>query len=303
MRILLQPVTLALVVFCCLVLPSKNFYGAEPVLLEELKLSNESKYCCGIPPPSFMTFCLAYGLQDFPVDPRLIVSGDVVLGCDQAIPPGEGGFIDYTQGSEDFSAFVANLANGANDQIGACELSLGAGGARTVPGQCGIGPEHSMLGRKPRNPDLKGRRPVDFIRLAVNKVELGFEPETEGWIFARWDVVWQFWSGTPRYDGGGERSAIDSLLTFSNPLVGTTRLPADSTQFDITVFYGPSIVPESFEATIDNEPLQVFNPVPNSSETVTIPLLPGRNNVRLKVSGDVDGRARTDTDRFTFIVR
>lgn len=303
MRRPFQPIALAVVVFCCLLLPSKNSYSADPVLLDEWKLSNEAGFCCGIPPPSFMTFCLVYGFQDFPVDATLLISADIVLGCDQAFPPGESGFIDYTQSDDDFSAFVAKLTNGANDQIGACELSLGAGGARTAPSQCGIGPEHAILGRRPRNPDLKGRRPVDFIRLVVNKVELGFEPETEGWTFARWDAVWQFWSGTPRYPGGGERLPIDGLLTFSNPLVGTTKLPADSTQFDITVFYGAFIIPESFEATIDNEPLQVFNPVPNTSETVTIPLLPGRNTLRLKVSGDIDGRTRTDTDRFTFIVR
>ena len=58
-------------------------------MIDELAIVvSENQICCGNPPPSFMAFCLLYGFQDFPVDARLLVSGDVVLGWDQAFPPG-----------------------------------------------------------------------------------------------------------------------------------------------------------------------------------------------------------------------
>ena len=121
----------------------------------------------------------------------------------------------YSQSSAGFTEFVAKLTNGSNDLLATCQLSLGAGGARTVPSQCGEGPEHGILQRRQINPDLKGRTTVDFVRLVVNKVEVGLHSEFAGWTFARYDVVWQFWSGMPRFEGRGERPPIDRLLTFA----------------------------------------------------------------------------------------
>jgi len=248
-----------------------------------------------------MAFCVIYGFQDFPAELVPFVTGELVLGCADALAAGEPGFVDFDQTRSPFNDLRARLRNGESDIIWSCALSVDGNGNRTNPGQCGGGPEWAMLGRSKRRPDLENsRRSINFIRLVVNKVSVSTNANMNS---AEWNVVWQFWSGTPRYLGGGEQADIDGFLSFAHPLEKTIKLPADSSAFNVTLFYGPSIVPQSFRATINDQPIAGFTPVANTSETVSVPLLPGRNMLRLSVDGLTNGTTKTDRDRFVFIVQ
>jgi hypothetical protein len=53
----------------------------------------------------------------------------------------------------------------------------------------------------------------------------------------------------------------------------------------------------------NKDPFIGFHPLPNTSETVTIPLTPGRNSLKLEVKGLNDkGNTAKDMDELTFKV-
>jgi VCBS repeat-containing protein len=104
--------------------------------------------------------------------------------------------------------------------------------------------------------------------------------------------------------GGGGRDDVDAFLAYVNPLEKSTDLPAGTASFDVTIIYGPTIDPVTFEASLNKEPFDGFKPVAGTSQTVTIPLSPGRNTLVLKVDGvRSDERTATDRDRLVFIVK
>jgi len=108
----------------------------------------------------------------------------------------------------------------------------------------------------------------------------------------------------PLFDGGGQRPPdVNAFLRYANPLQARTDLPAGTTTFDVVIYYGDTIDPATFQATLNGAPLGGFTPIPGTHETVTIPLGPGRNVLLLEVQGvRNDGRTATDRDRLTFIV-
>lgn len=107
------------------------------------------------------------------------------------------------------------------------------------------------------------------------------------------------------YPGPGQRPAdVNAFLQYASPLDARTELPAGTTSYEVHVFYGATIDPATFQATLNDAPFGGFTPVPGGNEVVAIPLSPGRNVLVLEVQGTrLDGRSATDRDRLTFVVR
>jgi hypothetical protein len=103
--------------------------------------------------------------------------------------------------------------------------------------------------------------------------------------------------------GGGQSAAVNAFLTYASPASTSTSLPAGSTAFVVAIYYGPTTVPGTFEATLNGVPFGGFAHVPGGKQRVTVPLVPGRNVLVLRVSGTLaTGRTATETDRLVFQV-
>jgi hypothetical protein len=175
--------------------------------------------------------------------PPASISGDIVLGCDVPFSPNQISYRDFdVSNSAGFTALASALTNGIDDTLWACSVASDADGSITAPSGCSGGPESTTIDGSNRGVDLNGST-VGFVRLLVNKVVVGSRDvgfgNTEN--FAGWDVVWQFWSGVPLVSGGGQRSDVDDFLMYANPLQNDITLPAGSTSFTVTVFYGATI--------------------------------------------------------------
>jgi hypothetical protein len=109
------------------------------------------------------------------------------------------------------------------------------------------------------------------------------------------------------FNGGGQSSAVNALLTYDAPLNATTELPAGLFYFDMIVWTDPaadlstlSIEVNGFDYTsmyrdriIEEGPGMHF---------IRLDLGTGRNVVKLSVDGAPNGRRGTDTDRLVFKV-
>ncbi|MFC2172433.1 hypothetical protein ACFLU6_07350 [Acidobacteriota bacterium] len=247
-------------------------------------------------PPDTMAFAIGYDLSGHEWPNLGIHIGAAVL-----FPPGEPGrYAVYDAlNSPDFDDFVTRVTNGQDELMFKCGRAVDVNGDYTLPGTCSGGRESGYIDGASKGRDLTGAD-IDFIRLHVNKLELSADP-TE--YAADWDVTWQFWSGSRHYSGGGQRTDVNGFLTYQNPLQNRISLPAESENYGVVITYGATIDLSTFSATLNGEPFYGFNPLPGISETVTLPLIPGRNVLLLTVEGvRTDGNTATDRDRFTFIV-
>jgi hypothetical protein len=105
------------------------------------------------------------------------------------------------------------------------------------------------------------------------------------------------------FPGGGQRTDVNEFLKYASPTTARTDLPAGTTSFPVHVFYGPTIEPGTFQATLDGTPIALFTPMPGTDETVAVPVGRGRNVLVLEVRGTrSDGHLATDRDRLTFVV-
>jgi hypothetical protein len=139
-----------------------------------------------------------------------------------------------------------------------------------------------------------------LVRLVVNKAQITVDGP---WQALEHDVLWQFWFGQPPSSGGAQRSDVDDFLTYTSPLKNTTYLPAGVTAFATQIHYGPAILAGTFRATLNGSPFAGFHPVAGTTETVSLPLVPGRNVLRLGVRGiRSDGRVAVDRDQLIFVV-
>ena len=103
--------------------------------------------------------------------------------------------------------------------------------------------------------------------------------------------------------GGGQNDDVDAFMAFASPPERKVDLPAGTTSYDVVIIYGPTIDPGTFTASLNKQPFDGFHPVPGTSETVTIPLSPGKNKLDLEVDGiRVDGKKATDKDKLEFRV-
>ncbi len=107
------------------------------------------------------------------------------------------------------------------------------------------------------------------------------------------------------FDGKGQRPFdVNTFLAYAGPMEAQTILPAGQTSYDIAIYYGKTILPGTFKATLNRVDITgSFHPKAGTSEIVTVTLQKGRNTLILSVDGvRDDGRRATDTDRLTFIV-
>jgi hypothetical protein len=96
---------------------------------------------------------------------------------------------------------------------------------------------------------------------------------------------------------------VNQFLQYASPREAQTHLGAGTTSFQVTIAYGATIDASTFRATLEGLPFAGFAPVPGTRQTVTVPLLRGRNVLRLQVDGvRSDGRTGSDQDMLTFVV-
>jgi hypothetical protein len=100
--------------------------------------------------------------------------------------------------------------------------------------------------------------------------------------------------------GEGER-----LLTYAYPVGPHTEVVAGQASVSLIVFYAPTIVRESFRATLEGRDVSPrFRPVPGGRDVVTMPLAPGTSTLALSVSAAMPGgQTRMQTDRLEFVRR
>lgn len=292
------PLSVAFALFS--IVPSATLYGQDPVLLGELNQPTLGYgYCCLI-------------AEDLAEAVALRVSYDptAFLGLDRTYLPGDIHYVDYdAANSPNWNAFVSKITNGIDEFIdgGVHAVRSGQiiGGVPTASG----GPESSQLdGLNRGSVDLAGMS-IDFARLLVHSVDIVHQPvgacggvpcysET-----VAVNVVWQLWQGSPSTTGGGQRSDVDEFISFVNPLRRTFTTIPGANAFNVGIVYGSDIDPSTFRATLNGQPYAGFTPAVGTTEVVQIPLVAGRNTLKLLVDGvRSDGRIATDRDSLTFIV-
>lgn len=107
------------------------------------------------------------------------------------------------------------------------------------------------------------------------------------------------------FDGKGQRPVdVNRFLTYINPTQVTTTVPAASPVAKLMVVYGNSITPATFTADLNGiDVASSFNPTPGTTQRVVLALQPGRNVLKLSVSGQNGSHSGTDTDRLVFVVQ
>jgi hypothetical protein len=102
---------------------------------------------------------------------------------------------------------------------------------------------------------------------------------------------------------GGFGSA--ELLSFASPTDASTRVRRARASFPVVVFYGQTILPESFRATLNGADVRArFHPKASGHDVVTLQLRPGKNELLLSVQGQgAAGEIATASSRLEFEVR
>ena len=105
------------------------------------------------------------------------------------------------------------------------------------------------------------------------------------------------------YDGDSQRKwDVNQLLSYFTIAAKTVQLPSGIMQYALGITYHEDIDPVSFTAVLnDTDISDLFNPVPDSSEIVTIDLAQGSNSLVLTINGDVPAKMNIDTDKFEII--
>lgn len=107
------------------------------------------------------------------------------------------------------------------------------------------------------------------------------------------------------FDGKGQRPFdVNTFLAYLRPTEAQTTLPQGQTTYYLLIFYGKTILPETFKANLNGTDIKgSFNPKPDTSEAVKLNLQKVRNTLVLSVDGiRDDGKRATDTDRLVFLV-
>ncbi len=207
-------------------------------------------------------------------------------------------YFDFTSNDpSDFDSLVEILTNGQNDDIyWGIAFYTADGSIIDVNYAIATGPASLAFGT---SPDLAGQT-INFVRLVVNDVTFSID-EFGGTVTWDYHVVWQFWSGSPdAVAGRGQRADVNDFLKFLNPLETRISLPISVSSYPIAVKYGPTIY--TFQAVLNGLDITgFFHPGEVESETVAIPIYPGRNILKFKVDGTVGGRIATDRDTLTII--
>jgi len=76
------------------------------------------------------------------------------------------------------------------------------------------------------------------------------------------------------------------LLSFASPISASTRVSRAQATFPVVIFYGDTILPESFRATLNGADVRArFHPKQSGHEAVRLQLRPGKNELVLSVRG------------------
>lgn len=106
------------------------------------------------------------------------------------------------------------------------------------------------------------------------------------------------------YSGGGQQPAeVNKFLRYAQPLDNRVKLAAGITSYTVFIYYGQTINPSTFAATLNGADITAqFHPVPGSAEPVTIPIGPGTTKLHVTVNGTkASGGKGTDSDTLTFL--
>lgn len=107
------------------------------------------------------------------------------------------------------------------------------------------------------------------------------------------------------YPGGGQQPAeVNKFLRYASPTEHRVKLPAGTTSFTVIVYYGHTIKPASFTATLNGAGIGAqFQAIPGTAQVVKIPLASGTTKLQLTVEGTKSsGQTARDSDTLTFIV-
>ena len=106
------------------------------------------------------------------------------------------------------------------------------------------------------------------------------------------------------YKGEGQRADVNEFLKYTNPKEGSTILPSRTSNYMLEIMYGDTINPSTFSAKMGkNDITSLFNPQPDKTEKISIPLIDGKNSLSLSVEGiRSDGKKSSDKDKLVFIV-
>ena len=235
------------------------------------------------PLPNSLTFCLGYGVFQVGTPPFGDNLNPVI--CHQPPSPvvPDPIYFDFHAGnSPQFADLVSTLTNSTQEPLWACERSVGC--------TSGDGAEAALSGSV-----------VGFIRLVVNRAFAGMlTPSTRGVVF---DLVWQFWGGPPQFSGRGQRTEVNEFLQYRNPLESNTLVAAGTTSFPLTIVYGPTIDPSTFTFELNGGSFGGLTPVPGTTQTIYVPVSPGRNVLTFSVEGVAKRhRPRTETAWFLSVL-
>lgn len=101
--------------------------------------------------------------------------------------------------------------------------------------------------------------------------------------------------------GGGQNASVNGLLSFAAPAQKVTQVGPSASTFPMRIFYAPGVEANSFTATANTANItSLFHPVPGTSEVVQIPLVAGKNTVKLSIHGTVGSHSGTDQDAIIF---
>ena len=135
------------------------------------------------------------------------------------------------------------------------------------------------------------RMRLDLVTIVVDDYDLNFVTQDVGTF--------------GQFNGGGQRPRdVNRFLTYDNPTSTTTTLPTGTTNFPLTIYYGPTVHITSFRAVLNGVDItSQFFPTPSGKQTVNIQLPPGKSVLQLTVDGELPGRTATDADKLVFNVQ
>ena len=105
--------------------------------------------------------------------------------------------------------------------------------------------------------------------------------------------------------GGGQSPAnVNPFLRYAAPSDARTKLPLGTTSYLVNVFYGRTVDPATFTATLNGVDVSArFRPAPGAAGLVRLEVQQGSNKLQLSIQGTTSsGRKARDTDALTFLV-
>lgn len=108
------------------------------------------------------------------------------------------------------------------------------------------------------------------------------------------------------YSGGGQQPAeVNKFLRFAQPTESRVDVPMGTSAYTIIVYYGESIKPSTFSATLNGIDItDQFSAIPGTAQVIAIPLISGTTKLHLSTEGTKSSGARgTDSDTITFLTR